>query len=224
MHDLKCCAFVLLRSHLAFDILSPSPNQSTSDQCHFEKKGLFVLTKRKKWLNLYPIRTYWESDWRVLTGTGVVGLSLYEFGTDRGVGSWNVMVLEQEPVVYNNQPCVSWYPYFQVYNNPPCVSWSAYFQVLSPSNNSIHTSSAHGVWCILTFRYQLSGVSKLFQRSLLLIITITCSKSVLWKMLPPTVSAKFLMFWFPTLWFNLIVAPGWRQNYVPHIYKYWTSL
>ena len=75
-----------------------------------------------------------------MTGTGVVGLSLYEFGTDRGVGSWNVMVLEQEPVVYNNQPCVSWYPYFQVYNNPPCVSWSAYFQVLSPSNNSIHTS------------------------------------------------------------------------------------
>ena len=109
-------------------------------------------------------------------------------------------------------------------NNLPCVSWSAYFQVLSPSNNSIHTSSAHGVWCILTFRYQLSGVSKLFQRSLLLIITITCSKSVLWKMLPPTVSAKFLMFWFPTLWFNLIVAPGWRQDYVPHIYKYWTSL
>ena len=129
-----------------------------------------------------------------MTGTGVVGLSLYEFGTNRGVGSWNVMVLEQEPVVYNNLPCVSWYPYFQVYNNPPCVSWSAYFQVLSPSNNSIHTSSAHGVWCILTFRYQLSGVSKLFQRLLLLIITITCSKSVLWKMLPPTVSAKFLMF------------------------------
>ena len=82
MHDLKCCAFVLLRSHLAF----PSPNQSTSDQCHFEKKGQFVLTKRKKGLNLYPIRTSLESDWEVLTGTGVVGLSLYEFGTDRGWG------------------------------------------------------------------------------------------------------------------------------------------
>ena len=132
-----------------------------------KRKGSLSWQKGRRGWNLYPIRTYWESDWEVLTAAGVVGLSLYEFGTDRGVGSWNVM--EQEPVVYNN---------------PPCVSWSAYFQVLSPSNNSIHTSPAHGVWCILAFRYQLSGVSKLFQRSLLLIITITCSKFVLWKMLP----------------------------------------
>ena len=40
------------------------------------------------------------------TGVGVVELSLYEFGTDQGVGSWNVMVGEQEPLVYNNPPCL----------------------------------------------------------------------------------------------------------------------
>ena len=129
----------------------------------------------------------------------------------------------------NNPPCISWFAYFQVYNNPPCVSWSAYFKVLSPSNNSIHTSSAHGVWCILTFHHhQLSGVSKLFQRSFLTERTLDHNHHLYQicfvENVATTMSAKFSMFWFPTLWFNLIVAPGWRQNYVPHIYKYWTLL
>ena len=110
-----------------------------------------------------------------------MGLSLYEFGTDRGVGSWNVMVGEQEPVVYNN---------------PPCVSWSAYFQVLSPSNNSIHTSSAHGVWCILTFHHhQLSGVSKLFQLSFLTEGTLDHLYQICFvENVATTMSAKFSMF------------------------------